>query len=483
MSYQILPFRFEKFNEKEVFLSNESGEFLFISNEEFNELINHKLNLQTKTALNLKNKQILTDTDVAPVVKMLATKYRTKKSFLNNFTALHMVVPTLCCNASCIYCQASRKDINAENVDMDKQTAKKIVNLILKSPSQYIKIEFQGGEPLLNFEIVQYIIEYAELRNIFSKKNLSFVICTNLTNITEKMLHYLKNHKVHISTSLDGDRDLHNINRPMQNASNTYDILVENIRLCRKYLGKNGVSALMTASVNSLERGKSIVDEYLTQGFNSIFLRSLNPYGFAKCNRKRIGYTTNDFLKFYKETLEYIIDINLRGAYFLEGFATLILTRLLTPFSTGFVDMQSPAGVGISGVIYDYNGDVYVSDEGRMLAAMGDKRFLMGNVRTASYEELFDSDFMHSLINLSCLECLPVCEECGFQSYCGADPVRNYSEQGDIVGHRPTSDVCLKNKVIIKYILELIKRDDENINNVFWSWITRRSINKNSESL
>jgi len=483
ISYQLLPFRFERFNDREILLSNEVGEFAFVANSDFEKLVDHHLDPQSQTFLNLKSKQILTDTEVDPVIEMLATKYRTKKSFLDNFTALHMVVPTLRCNSNCIYCQVSRKDVNAKDIDMDKATAKKVVNLIFQSPSPHIKIEFQGGEPLLSFETVKYIIEYAEWCNIFKKKDLQFVICTNLTLITDKMLRYLKGHRVYISTSLDGPKGLHNRNRPLQETDNTYDVLVEKIKLCRKYLGDDSVSALMTTSAFSLSSFKEIIDEYLRQGFNSIFLRSLNPYGFAKRDEYKIGYEISDFIDAYKKALDYIIDINIKGTYFLEGFAALILARILTPFSTGFVDMQSPAGVGISGVIYNYNGNVYVSDEARMLASMGDDKFLMGNVNSASYQELFNSDFMHSLISSSCLECLPMCSECGFQSYCGADTVRNYSEQGDIIGYRPASDECRKNKEIIKYILELIKRDNQDINDVFWSWLTRRPMGKVRASL
>ena len=47
----------------------------------------------------------------------------------------------------------------------------------------------------------------------------------------------------------------------------------------------------------------------------------------------------------------------------------------MTPFSTGFVDLQSPSGAGIAGAIYYYNGDVYPTDEARMLAEMGDQSF------------------------------------------------------------------------------------------------------------
>jgi len=475
-AYSLLPFKFERFNEQEVFLSNECGEYIFITNEDFKKLTDYRLDIKSDIFFNLKEKQIATDTEIYPMVDMLATKYRTKKSFLNDFTSLHMVVPTLRCNSNCIYCQVSRKEESTKAFTMSKHTAKKIVETIFKSPSKSIKIEFQGGEPLLAFDIVKYIIEYAEWINIFKKKNLEFVICSNLTLMDNKKLEFLKKRNIYISTSLDGDKELHNRNRPLQAMSDSYDVVIKKINLCRSYLGKDRVGALMTTSRYSLGSMKQVIDEYVKQGFNAIFLRSLNPFGFARQERHNIGYDIEDFIVNYKESLDYIIKLNIQGTIFIECFASLLLTRILTPFSTGFVDMQSPAGVGISGVIYNYDGNVYVSDEARMLASMEDNKFLMGNVNKHSYQELFNSGFMHNLISSACLECLPGCSYCAFQPYCGADPVRNYSEQGDIIGHRPSSKVCKKNKAIIGYILELIKRNDEKINKVFWSWITKRSI-------
>ena len=68
---------------------------------------------------------------------------------------------------------------------------------------QIIKIEFQGGEPLLNWPIIQDIVEYAEIVNRIAKRQLEFVICTNLTLITKEILEYCKRHNIAISTSLD----------------------------------------------------------------------------------------------------------------------------------------------------------------------------------------------------------------------------------------------------------------------------------------
>ena len=102
--------------------------------------------------------------------------------------------------------------------------------------------------------------------------------------------------------------------------------------------------------------------------------------------------TTAEWLKFYFEGLRYIVELNKNGQPFVESYAAMILTKMLTPFETGYVDLMSPAGIGIGAVVYNYDGDVYASDESRMLAEMGDKTFCMGNVHRDRYEELFGSD-------------------------------------------------------------------------------------------
>lgn len=475
MSYQILPNRFERL-EDDFFVSSEVGEYVYLSNEDFELFVNHELKPESVPYKNLKSKQIISDNNQDNVIEMLATKYRTKKYFLAQFTSLHMVVVSLRCNSNCSYCQVSKKDIKDLNYDMDKVTAKRVVEKIFESPSPNIKIEFQGGEPLLNFEIVKYIIKISEWKNIFKKKNLEFVICTNLTLIDEKILKWLKGHKVYISTSIDGPKELHNKNRPLYNSEFSYEQVVDKITLTREYLGNDSVSALMTTTSYSLGKFPSIIETYRELGFNSIFLRSLNPYGFAKRDKHLLAYPIKDFLDSYKQGLNYILNLNLHGIYFAEDFATIILSRILTPFSTGFVDLQSPAGIAIAGVIYDYDGDVYVSDEGRMLASIGDKKFKIGNVKTNSYQEIFNGEYLHSLIELSVAESLPQCSTCAYLPYCGADPVRNYNEQGDIIGHRPTSEICKKNMGIIKHLLSILRKNDSEINKIFWSWILRKPI-------
>ena len=167
MDYQLLPFRFERFNDTEYLLTNEVGEYIFLQNEDFHRFVTGEMDVHSDLFYDIESKQIATIDKVEDVVSMLATKFRTKKSILRDFTSLHMVVPTLRCNSSCIYCQVARKNRDDHSADMTKQTAKNIVKTIFQSPSPCIKIEFQGGDPSTDFDMVKYIIEEAEWQNLF----------------------------------------------------------------------------------------------------------------------------------------------------------------------------------------------------------------------------------------------------------------------------------------------------------------------------
>ncbi|MBR1579664.1 MAG: His-Xaa-Ser system radical SAM maturase HxsB [Selenomonadaceae bacterium] len=399
-------------------------------------------------------------------------RFRTRKAFLNEFTSLHMIVVTCRCNFKCSYCHASSMDLNSEDRDMTWEVAQKTVEMIFASPSLDIKIEFQGGEPLLNFEIIRDIVDYAEMLNRFAKKNLQFVICTNLTLIDNTMLEYCKAHEIFLSTSLDGSRDVQNANRkPRVGSSDGYTMFIDGLMRARQVLGARACSPLLTVTRTNLNDLNSVVDEYMRLEFNGVFIRALNPYGYASTNMKALGYSVDEFVSAYKSALNYIIRRNTEGHFFVEYFASLLLKRILTPFPTGFVDLQSPCGNIIGGVIYDYDGNVYASDEGRMLARMGDRKFLLGNVRRDSWQSIFKGSKAQEIVKASCLETLSECSMCAYQMYCGSDPVRYYTESGDFYGRRPSSGACRKTKGILDYIFYLLRRDDDEINSVFWSWL------------
>jgi His-Xaa-Ser system radical SAM maturase HxsB len=456
--YRLLPFRFERLDADRYVATNAVGEYAILKNDVLRAFSEHRLASGSPEYATLKSKHFLLDDDSAVAIELLALKTRTKLERLSNFTALHMFVVTLRCEHSCPYCQVSRQNDDKRQFDMTPEIASKALDLVFRSPSPSLKIEFQGGEPMLNFPLIQHIVAGALERNAVAKRNLGFVIATNLAVVNDEILAFCREHSIHISTSLDGPKDLHNRNRPRP-GGDSYERTIDGIRRVREALGRDEVSALMTSTEASLGRVKEIVDEYVADGFNGIFLRPLSPYGFALKTKWFRKYNAEKWLPFYFEGIDYIIELNKAGIHFTEFYAATVLTKMLTPFQPGFVDLMSPAGIGIGALLYNYDGGVYASDESRMLAEMGDQTFRLGDVQTDSYEELLLSDALLDPLEASFAGSAPMCSTCAFEPYCGSDPVYHHATQGDFVGRKPASDFCHRNMSIFKGLIERMEAD------------------------
>ena len=114
-----------------------------------------------------------------------------------------------------------------------------------------------------------------------------------------------------------------------------------------------------------------------------------------------------------------------------EQYAAIVLKKMLTNDDPGYVDLTSPAGIGIGAIVYNYDGDVYASDEGRMLAEMGDTTFRLGNLHADSYEEIMLSEALLAPAGgVVSPRSAPMCTDCAFEPYCGADPTYHHATAG-----------------------------------------------------
>ena len=466
-NYQLLPFNFHVLKDDRLIFTNMVGEYYLGDRSLLNKLVSKQLDSQSKEYIDLRSKHFFYDDHNESAKELLSIKYKTKKASLSEFTSLHMFVVTLRCEHSCPYCQVSRQTDDKLKFDMDEETASQAIDFALLSPSKNLKFEFQGGEPLLNFSIIEFIVKEANKRK--GDKNISFVIATNLALINTEILSFCVKHDIYISTSLDGPKEIHNKNRPRP-GKNSYEKTIDGIKLSQNKLGRDKISALMTTTEESLESVKEIIDEYVKNDLDGIFLRPLSPYGFAIKTKKIIEYNNNKWIDFYKKGLDYIIDINQRGQYFAEFYTSVILKKIFTFQDPGYVDLMSPSGIGIAAIIYNYDGNIFASDEGRMLFEMGDDQFLIGNLKTDSYKDVFLNPKLLDPIEESFSGSVPMCSDCAFENYCGADPTYHYSIFKDFIGRKPESDFCNRNMTIIKHIFELMD-SDVNIKKIFLSWI------------
>lgn len=463
--YKLLPFTFSRISSHEV-LVNEVGDMLAVPEGTVQSIVNHTIDTKGDTYKSLVTNFFLTERTIPALLDIYAERLAEKKRFMDDGTALHIFVLTLRCNQNCVYCQASSQDEHCGYKSMSRETMRRSVELMFGSRSEWLTMEFQGGEPSLEPGLLRYGIEEAERINATEHRHMRYVLCTNSIRLTDEVLDICKQYGVLISTSLDGPACLHNQNR---GKADSHERVTAGIARARSILGEDRVAALMTTSELALDYPQEIVDEYVRQGFHSIFLRALNPYGLASENSNWALYTDR-FIEFYKRAFEYILTINQQGTLMIEEFAAIILRKILTPWCTGFVDLQSPAGIINSVLVYNYDGYLYASDESRMLAEEGDYSFRIGPV-TEPYEKLLYSQKVKEWSKAWSNEVLAGCSDCGVRAYCGADPVRNHSTQGDLYGHRPSSLLCKKNKAIIEYLLSLIIERQEEVMPIFQSWI------------
>lgn len=469
--YHLMPFRFKRVGNDKELIVNDWGDFLILDAGTVEKLVTrnfHKL-LDKELYQDLLANFFVADQAVPSLLDIMATRYRTKKSFLDNFTTLHIFVLTLRCDHTCHYCQVSRVSADKHRYDMSEEHILKGIDMMLQSPASHLTMEFQGGETLLAFEKIRFAVTHAKHKAEARNKTLTFVVCSNLAPLSDEVLEFCKENHILISTSLDGPEQVHNKNRHRP-GKNSYELAVQGIRSAREALGEDAVSALLTTTRLSLDYPDEIVDEYINLGFKSIFLRPISPFGFATKNESKNAYETEVFLEFYKKALQKIIDYNIAGNFFREDYAAILLKKILSPFPVGYVDLQSPAGMISNVIVYNYNGEIYASDEARMLAETKDFTFKLGSLDTHTYSDIFHgqelSRFEDALLN----ESLPGCSECAYQTYCGSDPVLHHATQGDMIGYRPTSVFCQKNMALFDHLFELMQ--DKRVERVFRNWIT-----------
>jgi radical SAM protein with 4Fe4S-binding SPASM domain len=177
------------------------------------------------------------------------------------------------------------------------------------------------------------------------------------------------------------------------------------------------------------------------------------------------------WLDFYQAGLDHIINLNRSGVPMVETYAAIIAKKIFTNDDPGYVDLTSPAGIGLGALVYNYDGDIYASDEGRMLAEMGDHTFRLGNTQN-SYADIMLSEQLLAPVEQSLTLSAPMCSTCAFEPYCGADPVFHHATMGDFVGQKTMSAFCQRNMGVFTAILRRA-REDGFAQDLFLRWAQR----------
>lgn len=355
-------------------LIREAGEYLLFDNETVNIYkLNEKQGMRLEKYTDAELDSLLQD------VKEAVTKEEPRKERLECRRADRIVlVISQACNMGCKYCYAQEGSYGEKNKClMDFDTLKKSIKKVLEIfPEGVSRIQYFGGEPLINFELMKvatpWIIEF------FNKNNLespALSIVTNGTLITPEVNEFFNQYNVNVTISIDGNKEINDINRIFKNSSDsTYDRIIENL----KHINKNRNYILMFEMTVDRENylqyknnGNKLIDiEDLLKFKPDLFhiVPAIWPEGH-KCS---FGYDDN-----FELMKDYFVSV---AKFSTDKFGTD------TPFNVMKIadmarriikkDKKSVlCGAGIEQFSVDVNGDIYPC-----FAFIGQTEFRMGNI-------------------------------------------------------------------------------------------------------
>lgn len=194
------------------------------------------------------------------------------------------------CNLRCEYCVYSGSYYNRTHSHkrMSKDTALKAIDFLMahSGDEKEVTIGFYGGEPLLEFQLIQMVIEYVQSE--YGGKKIHYSMTTNGTLLTDQMVSILEKYQFHLMLSIDGPEELHNKHRRFANGVGSYKVLMDNLTEVKKR-HREFYDKLSTNTVLSPDQDISVVQDYLNSdemiGALSSRLSLISEIG-AKCTNE-----------------------------------------------------------------------------------------------------------------------------------------------------------------------------------------------------
>ncbi|MGN0435453.1 MAG: thioether cross-link-forming SCIFF peptide maturase [Wujia sp.] len=168
------------------------------------------------------------------------------KDIIIDFKKRKTVVKALClhiahdCNLACKYCFADEGTYNGHPRElMSYEVGKQALDFLIENSGnrRNLEVDFFGGEPLMNFEVVKKLVEYGRSREKEANKNFRFTLTTNGVLIDDDMIDFCNREISNVVLSLDGRKCVNDVMRPTRNGKGSYDIIVPKFQ---KFVAKRG---------------------------------------------------------------------------------------------------------------------------------------------------------------------------------------------------------------------------------------------------
>ncbi|EEI83768.1 thioether cross-link-forming SCIFF peptide maturase [Anaerococcus tetradius] len=321
------------------------------------------------------------------------------------------------CNLSCEYCFAKGGKYSGPDAIMSKEIARSAIDFLLEnSGSHYnLDIDFFGGEPLLNFDVVKDTVAYAKSKEEEYKKHFNFTLTTNGLLLDDEVIDYLNENMKNVVLSLDGRKEKHDQFRKTLNGKGSYDAVVPKFQNFVKKRGDKEYYMRGTFTANNLDFTKDL-QNYIDLGFTRT---SLEPV----VGKQDEAYALKDehLEKIYSE-YEKLADMLMEKIDKNEEF---IFYHYMIDLENGPCVHKRISGCG-SGTEYmavTPTGELYPCHQ-----FVGNPDFVIGNLK----DGIVNKDLVNEFKTCNCYS-KEECRACWANMYCsGGCAANSYNATGDI---------------------------------------------------
>lgn len=320
------------------------------------------------------------------------------------------------CQLRCKYCFASTGDFGKGRKLMSFATGRRAIDFLLKNSGDRpnLEVDFFGGEPLMNFDVVKQVVEYARSKEIEYNKKFRFTITTNGLLLDDEKIDFINREMSNVVLSIDGRKSVNDYFRVLPNGQGCYDIIMPKYKKLVEGRGDKEYYVRGTFTNKNLDFSNDVFALY-EAGFDQISVEPVVGDG------DEYALTEKDLFAVFKEyeiLAQKILDNEKKGGKF--NFFHFMIDLDQGPCA---IKRLRGCGCGNDYVAITPDGDIFPCHQ-----FVGIDEYKMGNID----EGIFNRDMKDEFANCHVYS-KPDCRQCWAKFYCsGGCNANNYSYMGDV---------------------------------------------------
>lgn len=199
------------------------------------------------------------------------------EDYITEFKERPTVVKALClhivhdCNLACKYCFAEEGEYHGDRSMMSFEVGKQALDFLVENSGnrRNLEVDFFGGEPLMNFEVVKQLVAYGRSLEDEHNKKFRFTLTTNGVLLDDEVMEFANREMANVVLSIDGRKEVHDTMRPTRNGKGSYDLIIDKFKKFAKLRAGKSYYVRGTFTHDNLDFSKDVL-HLADEGFDQI---------------------------------------------------------------------------------------------------------------------------------------------------------------------------------------------------------------------